>query len=39
MLAETKDFVGATGNITLDENGDAVKSASYQKLKMENLYT
>ena len=26
-LAETKDFVGATGNITIDENGDAVKSA------------
>ena len=26
-LAETENFVGATGNITLDENGDAVKSA------------
>jgi len=26
-LAETKDFVGATGIITLDKNGDAVKSA------------
>ncbi|NMA86245.1 MAG: ABC transporter substrate-binding protein [Tissierellia bacterium] len=26
-LAKTKNFVGATGNITLDENGDAVKSA------------
>lgn len=26
-LSETKDFVGATGIITLDENGDAVKSA------------
>ncbi len=26
-LAETEGFVGATGTITLDENGDAVKSA------------
>ncbi len=26
-LAKTENFVGATGNITLDENGDAVKSA------------
>lgn len=26
-LSETKGFVGATGIITLDENGDAVKSA------------
>lgn len=26
-LAEIENFVGATGNITLDENGDAVKSA------------
>ena len=30
-LAETVDFVGATGNITLDENGDAVKSAVIKK--------
>lgn len=27
VLAETADFVGATGMITLDENGDATKSA------------
>ncbi len=33
MLAETKDFVGATGNITLDENGDAVKSAVIKKVQ------
>lgn len=26
-IAETEDFTGATGYITLDENGDAVKSA------------
>ncbi len=26
-LAETKDYIGATGVISLDENGDAVKSA------------
>lgn len=26
-LAKTKDFIGATGAITLDENGDAVKPA------------
>ena len=26
-IAATKDFKGATGNITLDKNGDAVKSA------------
>lgn len=26
-LTKTKDFVGATGTITLDENGDAVKDA------------
>ena len=32
-LAETKDFVGATGNITLDENGDAVKSAVIKKVQ------
>lgn len=31
-IAETKDFVGATGNITLDENGDAVKSAVIKKV-------
>ena len=31
-LAKTKDFVGATGNITLDENGDAVKSAVINKV-------
>lgn len=31
-IAETKDFVGATGNITLDENGDAVKSAVINKV-------
>ena len=28
-LAETEGFVGATGTITLDENGDAVKSAQF----------
>lgn len=32
-IAETKDFVGATGNITLDENGDAVKSAVINKVE------
>jgi branched-chain amino acid transport system substrate-binding protein len=32
-LAETIDFVGATGNITLDENGDAVKSAVIKKVE------
>lgn len=31
-IAETKDFVGSTGNITLDENGDAVKSAVINKV-------
>jgi branched-chain amino acid transport system substrate-binding protein len=31
-LAETSGFVGATGNITLDENGDAVKSAVINKV-------
>jgi glycerol kinase len=31
-IASTKDFVGATGNITLDENGDAVKSAVIKKV-------
>lgn len=32
-IAKTKDFVGATGNITLDENGDAVKSAVIKKVE------
>lgn len=32
-LAETKDFIGATGTITLDENGDAVKSAVVNQVK------
>jgi branched-chain amino acid transport system substrate-binding protein len=31
-IATTKDFVGSTGNITLDENGDAVKSAVINKV-------
>ncbi|MGB4588301.1 MAG: ABC transporter substrate-binding protein [Clostridiaceae bacterium] len=31
-IAATKDFVGATGNITLDANGDAVKSAVINKV-------
>lgn len=31
-LAETKDFKGATGNITLDANGDATKSAVIKKV-------
>ena len=31
-LAGTSGFVGATGNITLDENGDAVKSAVINKV-------
>jgi len=31
-IKTTKDFVGATGNITLDENGDAVKSAVINKV-------
>ena len=31
-IATTKDFVGATGNITLDANGDAVKSAVIKKV-------
>ncbi|MDO5690227.1 MAG: ABC transporter substrate-binding protein [Tissierellia bacterium] len=31
-LAETKDFVGATGTITLDENGDATKDAVINKV-------
>lgn len=32
-LAETKDFEGAAGVITLDENGDAVKSAVIKVVK------
>jgi branched-chain amino acid transport system substrate-binding protein len=32
-IAATKDFVGATGVITLDENGDAVKSAIINQVK------
>ncbi|MDO5016351.1 MAG: ABC transporter substrate-binding protein [Eubacteriales bacterium] len=32
-LAETKDFIGATGVITLDEEGDAVKSAIVNQVK------
>ncbi|MBU5436877.1 ABC transporter substrate-binding protein [Tissierella sp. MSJ-40] len=31
-IATTKDFVGATGTITLDTNGDAVKSAVIKKV-------
>ncbi len=41
-LAKTKNFVGATGNITLDENGDAVKSAIINRVvngKFEYLTT
>lgn len=32
-IAKTKDFVGSTGVITLDENGDAVKSAVINQVK------
>lgn len=32
-IAKTSGFVGATGNITLDENGDAVKSAVINKVQ------
>lgn len=32
-IAETSGFVGATGNISLDENGDAVKSAVINQVK------
>jgi branched-chain amino acid transport system substrate-binding protein len=32
-IAGTKDFVGATGNITLDKNGDAVKSAVIKRVE------
>ncbi|MCF6466186.1 ABC transporter substrate-binding protein [Clostridium sp. Cult2] len=33
QLAKVEGFVGATGNITLDENGDAVKSAVINKVE------
>ncbi len=33
QIEKTKDFIGATGNITLDENGDAVKSAVINEVK------
>ena len=33
QLAITDGFVGATGNITLDENGDAVKSAVINRVQ------
>ena len=33
QLAKTEGFVGATGVITLDENGDAVKSAVINQVK------
>lgn len=33
MIAETEDFTGATGFITLDENGDAVKSAIIKQVE------
>lgn len=32
-IAATENFVGATGSITLDENGDAVKSAIINQVK------
>ena len=32
-IAKTKDFEGAAGNITLDENGDAVKDAVIKIVK------
>lgn len=32
-IANTEGFIGATGNITLDENGDAVKSAVINKVQ------
>ena len=32
-IAATTDFTGSTGSITLDENGDAVKSAVINKVK------
>ena len=37
QLADTKDFVGATGIITLDVNGDAVKSAVINQVKDGNF--
>lgn len=36
-LAKTTDFVGSTGVITLDENGDAVKSAVINQVKDGNF--
>ena len=33
VLATTKDFKGATGNITLDANGDPIKSAVIKQVK------
>jgi branched-chain amino acid transport system substrate-binding protein len=33
VLATTKDFKGATGNITFDENGDPIKSAVIKQVK------
>lgn len=36
-LAETEGFIGATGIITLDENGDAVKSAVINQVKDETF--
>jgi len=32
-IAKTKDFIGAAGSITLDENGDAVKDAIIKVVK------
>jgi len=32
-LAATKNFQGATGNITFDENGDAIKDAIVKKIE------
>lgn len=33
VLATTKDFKGATGNITFDKNGDPIKSAVIKQVK------
>jgi branched-chain amino acid transport system substrate-binding protein len=33
MIAETKDFKGVTGNITIDKNGDATKAAAVLQIK------
>jgi len=33
VLAKTKDFKGATGNITFDANGDPIKSAVIKQVK------